>query len=290
MKKGMFFETADESIDIFNDTQVASIRMTLAGAVLLPFALKAMKKIKSFKEGMWLFIVGFFGNFIPAYLFTYAETGISSGYAGMLNSCTPIFTVLIGYFIYSVRLTTVQVIGLIIGTVGLILLMMAGNLEENKGNIIHVLAIVLATLMYAVSMTTIKYKLQQFKSFEITSISLMMVLLPSIIGFFIDDTASVFVENEYAWEGFLYISILGVVGTAFAVIIFNKIITLRDPLFASSVTYFIPIIAILIGLAFNESINLAQVASMFIVLIGVFFANYWPTLKKRMSSKPTEEA
>ena len=286
----MFMEVDGAEVDIFSDTQVASIRMMFAGGVLLPFAIKALRKISSFKEIIFLFVVGFFGNFLPSYLFTYAETGISSGYAGMLNSCAPIFTVLIGYFAYQIRLTSVQVIGLVIGTIGLILLMIAGNLEDNKGNIWHILAIVLATLMYAVSMTTIKYKLQQFKAFEITSISLFLVLLPSIFGFVVDDAQTVFVENQYAWEGFIYIAILGVVGTAFAVIIFNKIITLRDPLFASSVTYFIPIVAILIGLAFNETINLAQIASMFIVLIGVFFANYWPTLKKKMAQKNEGQA
>lgn len=270
---------------IFTDTQVASMRMMLAGGVLLPFAFKALHKIRTWKEFAFLFVVGFFGNFLPSYLFTYAETGISSGYAGMLNSCTPIFTVLIGFFAYKVRLTTVQVIGLIIGTVGLILLMAAGNNENSHASLIHVLAIVLATLMYAVSMTTIKHHLQQFKAFEITALSLGIVLFPGIAAFFAENTTAVFVENQHAWEGFAYISVLGVVGTAFAVIIFNRIITLRDPLFASSVTYFIPIVAVFIGYAFQEQLTLAQVASMFIVLIGVFFANYYPTLKEKQERR-----
>jgi drug/metabolite transporter (DMT)-like permease len=271
--------------DIFSDTQVATIRMVLAGLVLLPFALRAIKKIQKKREVFFLFVVGFFGSFCPSYLFTYAETGISSGYAGMLNSCTPIFTVLMGYFVYKVRLTSVQIIGIVIGTIGLVLLMMAGKLEENEGGLIHISAIVLATLMYAVSMTTIKHHLQQFKAFEITSLSFMLALVPAIAAYFLDDTTEVFFSNPYALEGFSYIAILGVIGTAFAVIIFNQIITLRDPLFASSVTYFIPIIAVFIGFLFSESLNLAQIASMFIVLIGVFFANYWPTLRGKMEGK-----
>ena len=282
MKRGMY--TMDHEV-IFSDTQVASIRMLFAAFVLLPFSIKTFKKIKTRKEVLLLFVVGFFGNFCPAYLFTYAETAISSGYAGMLNSCTPIFTVLIGFFAYQIRLTLVQIVGVIIGTVGLVLLMFAGGLGENSGSLIHVMAIVLATLMYAVSMTTIKHHLQQFRAIEITSFSLLLVLLPAIAFYFYDNTNEVFINNPHAWEGFSYIAILGIIGTAFAVLIFNKIITLRDPLFASSVTYFIPIVAIFIGLGFNEHINLAQIASMFIVLVGVFFANYWPKWREQQKNK-----
>ena len=109
MKKGMF---ANDGSPIFSDTQVGSLRMLIASLVLLPFGLKHLKHIKNFKQLLSLSIVGFFGNFFPAFLFTYSETGISSGFAGMLNSFTPIFTVLIGYFIYKERLSRNQWLGL----------------------------------------------------------------------------------------------------------------------------------------------------------------------------------
>jgi len=270
---------------IFDDKQVASLRILFASLVLLPFAWRGLKKIVSSKDVLFLFIVGFFGNFLPAYLFTYAETGISSGYAGMLNSCTPIFTVLIGFFAFQIRLTSIQVIGIIIGTVGIVLLMMAGNLEPNNGGIEHVVAIVIATLMYGVSLNTIKHKLQHFKSFEITSLALLFVLLPALVANYIFGTWTTVNENPYSQEGLIYIGILGVVGTAFAVILFNRIIAMRDALFASSVTYFIPIVAVFIGFYFKESLNMAQIASMFVVLTGVFFANYWPQLRQKMRKK-----
>lgn len=282
IKRGMFTMSGEP---IFDHLQVGSLRMLFASIVLLPFGLKSIKKLKNWKEVLFLFIVGFGGNFLPSYLFAYAETGISSGYAGMLNSCTPIFTVLIAFFFFKVRLTLVQVIGIVIGTVGIVLLMLAGNLQPNNGGIIHVLSIVLATLFYGISLNIIKNKLQQFKSLEITALSLSFILIPALIANGIFGTLETVTTNEFALEGLLYLGILGVVGTAIAVVIFNRIITLRDPLFASSVTYFIPIVAILIGFFFAEKINLAQIASMLIVLIGVFFANYWTALKKRREVK-----
>tara|TARA_R110000737_G_scaffold193532_1_gene214819 strand:+ start:17844 stop:18719 length:876 start_codon:yes stop_codon:yes gene_type:complete len=282
MKRGM--QTVDGE-PIFTDMQVGALRMFFAGSILLPFSIKALRKIKKGRDILFLFIVGFCGNFIPAFLFTYAETSISSGYAGMLNSFTPIFTVIIGFFVFKIRLNTVQIIGLAIGTLGMILLMYFGHLEPNNGGLIHVLAIVLATFLYGVSLNTIKHKLGHFTAVEITSVALLLVLIPALItnGYF--GTIQTIRTNEHAFEGIIYIAILGIVGTAFAVIIFNQIIAMRDALFASSVTYFIPIVAVFIGFGFNESINLSQIGSMFIVLMGVFFVNYWPQLQLKRKAR-----
>lgn len=282
MKRGMHTISGEP---IFSDMQVGALRMFFAGIVLIPFAFRALKKIKKASDVLFLFIVGTCGNFVPAFLFTYAETSISSGYAGMLNSFTPIFTVLIGFFIFKVHLTAVQIIGLIIGTIGMILLMYAGKLEPNNGGLIHVLAIVFATLLYGISLNTIKHKLQHFKAVEITSIALLLVLIPALAANALFGTLDTLKTNPHAWEGIGYIAILGVFGTAFAVILFNQLISTRDALFASSVTYFIPIVAVFIGFYFKESINFGQIASMFVVLLGVFFVNYWPQLQVKRKAR-----
>jgi drug/metabolite transporter (DMT)-like permease len=283
MKRGMQTLAGEP---IFSDMQVGALRMFFAGTILLPFSLRALFKIKKRRDLLFLFIVGFCGNFVPAFLFTYAETSISSGYAGMLNSFTPIFTVLIGFSVFKVRLNSTQIIGLTIGTIGMILLMYSGHLGENNGGLIHVLAIVLATFLYAISLNTIKHKLSHFTAVEITSVALLLVLLPALIANGVFGTMQTIKTNEHALEGLGYIFLLGTVGTAFAVIVFNQIIAMRDALFASSVTYFIPIVAVFIGFGFKESINFAQIGSMLIVLLGVFFVNYWPQLKlKRKAGK-----
>lgn len=282
MKRGMHTVSGEA---IFNDRQVASLRMLFASVVLIPIAIRTFKKLNFRRDFLFLCVVGFGGNFIPAFLFTYAETSISSGYAGMLNSCTPIFTVLIGFFLFKVKLSAVQIIGLVIGTFGMIFLMLAGKLEPNNGGLLHVLAIVFATFLYGMSLNTIKHKLQHYKSFEITALSLSFVLPFAIFANFKFNTLGVVLTNPHAKEGILFVAILGIVGTAFAVILFNRLISLRDALFASSVTYFMPIVSIFIGFLFKEHINLAQISSVFIVLMGVFFMNYWPAFQKKRKSK-----
>lgn len=278
MKKGMY--TSEGEI-IFTAPQVGALRMLIAGLALSPFALTHVKKIKTWKQFISLSIVGFTGNFFPAFLFTYAETGLSSGFAGMLNSFTPIFTILIGFLVFKIRLNFIQLIGVFIGTGGIVLLMIAGKSLSMSGTWFHILAIVLATFMYAISLNTIKHTLQMFTAIEITSLAFFIVLIPAAIANLTFGTAQTFQTSEHALHGLGYITILSLVGTAFAVVLFNRIISVSSALFASSVTYFIPIVAVLIGLYFGEKISWGQVGSMLIVLIGVFIVNYWSLLKSK---------
>ena len=127
MKRGMFSLSGEP---IFSDGQVASLRIGIAGLILSPFAIRALKQIQTWKEFLSLAIVGALGNLIPAYLFTYAETGISSGYAGMLNSFAPIFTMIVGIVVFKNKLTLIQWVGLLIGTIGIILLILADGRGE----------------------------------------------------------------------------------------------------------------------------------------------------------------
>lgn len=281
MKKGMF--DADHN-PIFSDKQVGAIRMFLAGLVLLPFAYRAARKVKGWKTWLALLGTGLCGNFIPAFLFTYAEQGVSSGYAGMLNSFTPIFTLLIGFLFFHNRLTSLQLLGVLIGTIGIIFLSVAGNLESNTGTYLHIFAIILATFLYGISLNLIKFKLSHLKAVEITSLAFLTVFIPASISVIYFESWDVLVNHPKGIEAFGFIAILSIIGTAFAVIVFSYIITISSTLFASSVTYLIPIVAVLIGFAFKEAINSWQILGMFIILIGVFTANYLTPLLQKMKN------
>lgn len=282
MKKSML--TNDNQL-IFSDNQVGSLRMLIASLVLLPFALRAIKKLKNKKDILPLSIVGVCGSFIPAFLFTYAETGISSGYAGMLNSFTPIFALIIGFIVFKDRLTKIQITGVAIGAIGVVSLMLAGKDLSIKGDFSHIIAIVIATFLYAISLNTIKHKLQHLKGIEITSLSFFLILTPGLIISIANGSFSTISNNQYAFEGLIYLGILSVIGTAIAVVIFNQLITISSVLFASSVTYLIPIVAVVIGLSFGESINIEQITSMFIVLFGIFLSNMLPKLLQRKKNE-----
>jgi len=281
MKKGMFNEQHEA---IFSSTQVGSMRMLIAGLVLLPFSIQVLRKVKDRKDLRYFSIVGVCGNFIPAFLFTYAETHISSGLAGIMNSFTPIFTLLVGFLFFANKITRFQVMGTIIGFGGItVLVFTGGDVSAHSEELLPSLAIVLATLLYGISLNTIKFKLSAYKPIHVAAGGFATVFIPSIIGFFAFDTISVFKQHPDAMNGFVAIAILAVVGTAFAVFLFNGIIQSSSALFASSVTYLIPIVAVIIGTYFQESITKTQVLSMFIVIFGVLLANYGHLLFKKVS-------
>jgi drug/metabolite transporter (DMT)-like permease len=283
MKRGMFDKVTGDHI--FSNNQVASMRMLFAATVLLPFGIKHFKIIKSGKILISLIAVAFLGNFLPAFLFTYAETGISSGYAGMLNSCTPIFTLIIGSIFFKQPLIKLQIVGVLIGTTGIVGLVNGVNTVDTSGTWHHVLAVVLATVFYATSVNTIRFNLSDIKPIKMTSVAFSLSFLPALILFFAFGTPETIAANEYANSALIYILILALIGTAFAVLIFNHLINNSTALFASSVTYFIPIVAVLIGLIDGETISWMQIISMFVILGGVFLANAWVKLKKKRENK-----
>ena len=270
MKKGMYGPTGEI---VFNSNQVATLRILLASLALLPFGYRAIKRIQIKKDMLYFLIVSICGNMLPAFLFTFAETGISSGFAGMLNSTTPIFTIFIGFGFFKTKMTWTQILGSIIGSVGVVLLLFFGKAVSLQGDWKHIIAVVLATLCYATSLSTIRYKLSHYKSIDIAAIAFILLIIPSIIIFLLERTWIVFEINNIVWDSFIAICVLGLVGTAFALFLFNNIIKNTSALFASSVTYFIPIVAVIIGFFFGEQLSSYQIFSMLIVLLGVFIAN-----------------
>lgn len=271
MKKAMY---TPDGTQTFTSNQVAAMRILIASIVLLPFGLKALIKVDIRKDLLSFSIVAVCGNLLPAFLFTYAETGISSGLTGMLNSTTPIFTILIAIVVFKDRMTPRQFTGALIGSVGVILLLYFGKKNSMHGDWSHIISVVIATLCYSISLSIIRYKLSHYKSLDIASIAFIILLLPSIYFFISEDTIATFKNTLEIRHSLIALSILSIVGTAFALFIFNTIIKNTSALFASSVTYFIPIVAVLFGLLFGEQINLAQIGGMLIALIGVFIANY----------------
>lgn len=271
MKKGMYDASGGT---IFSDSQVGALRMAIAGLVMLPFGLMNLKKIKNWKQVIYLLIVGTCGNFFPAFLFTFAETKLSSGLAGMLNSFTPFFTLILGFLIFKQKIHLKQVIGLLVAFTGICILVGILNDAPVEISMLHVGAILLATLMYGTSLNTIKYKLSEFKSLEIASLSFTFLAIPAWIVTLSLDTGSVLKTNSHAYEALFFISILSVFGTCLALLLFNQMIALKSPMFASSVTYMIPIVAVLLGVFLNhEQFHVSQFLGMIVIVGGVYLVN-----------------
>jgi drug/metabolite transporter (DMT)-like permease len=259
--------------------QVGSLRIVFASTVLLPFALRHIRKLNKSNIG-WLLVCGLCGNFFPALLFTLAETGIESSLAGLLNMGTSIFVVLIGVIVYKNNPTKWQLIGMVFGAFGLFKIFW-NQIHFESNNMYYALLVFVATLCYAISLTTIKYKLSHLKPLVITSLSFMLVLIPALIVALTTKAYDPILNHEFGGLSFTYLFILSVIGTALAVFMFNNLVAISSPIFSSGVTYLIPIVAVLIGVWDGEAFKLENILWMALILAGVYLMNK----KQRLTNK-----
>lgn len=270
---GSSFILIKRGLDHFDAGEVGALRMFSASIVLLPIALRNIKKFTP-RQYYYLFIVGFVGSFLPAFLFAKAETGLSSALAGVLNAITPVSVVIIGALFFSQKFTARTAIGVLIGFVGTVILMLAGSEGESFSLNYYALFILLATVFYGLNVNLIKYRLHGVAAIPLTAMAFSLILpFAAIYLFGYSDFLSKVQLNPEAWESVFYISLLGVVGTAAAMMLFNKLIQFISPVFASSVTYLIPIVAVFWGIADGETLLFTHYIAMIIILIGVYITN-----------------
>ena len=269
---GTSFILIKKGLLIFDPGQVASIRILSAGLFLVPFALARLNRLKR-KHILKLLSIGFAGSLIPAYLFATAQTQIDSSIAGVLNALTPLWVIIIGSSLFRQQLNPRTSVGMFIGFTGTALLVLSGSSGVNMVNY-YSLFVVAATVCYGFNLNLVKFKLPDLDAVTITSVSLVMVSPFALFHLFFntDFSNSISMESDVIFA-FGALILLGVVGTAVALIIFNNLVQLTDPVFTSSVTYLIPIVAIMWGVIDGERLEILQFAGMGLILAGVFIAN-----------------
>ena len=260
---------------LFSAYQLAGLRIFIAGFLLYPASIPKLKKIKGW-DWLFLFMVGVFGNFIPAFLFASAiESNLASGIAGILNSLTPIFALILGMVVFKSSFSKRQGFGLGLGLIGAIGLI---SLKSGSGEILlgPMLLVVVATLCYAISLNIIKYKLDHLSSVTIASLGLGLVSIPSGIYLLFSGVEEVFVQSDQAWFGLGSAFVLAAIGTALALVFFNRLVARTTVIFASSVTYIIPLFAAMWGYVFKESLTIYHGLFGLIIVFGVYLVNRKP--------------
>lgn len=267
---GSSFILIKKSLEHYNPYEVGGLRVLIAGLILLPIALKNIGKFPK-KRLKWLVLAALTGNFIPMFLFPIAETQVSSIIAGIINSMMPIFVIIVGALIWKFETTKKQIIGVTISFTGACILAF-GSGESGSLRMIPILLLLLATLMYAVSTTTVKKKLQDIPAVILSGFVFGLVLiLPSLIalvfaGFFRD-----FDFSREKFTGLGFVSLLSVFGTGLAMMLNYRLLNISTPLFASTVTLMMPIVALIWGILYGESLNVQQFLGGSIIIAGLIF-------------------
>lgn len=277
---GSSFILIKRGLAVFNAGEVGALRILAACLFLIPISIPKVGKL-SFKHLKLLFIIGLVGSFIPAFLFAIGQTQLPSGVTGVLNALTPIFVLIMGVLFFKQEITRRKTFGLITAFVGTIVLLAAGSTGGLRGINFFALFIVLATICYGINLNVIKYYLADLKPLVITSVSLLfMGPLAGIYLLTFTDFSVTLATEEGALEAFGYISLLGVMGTAIALILFNKLVQITNPLFTSTVTYLIPIVALIWGFWDGEDLGLGQVIGMLAIFVGVYITNRKKSISK----------
>ncbi len=265
----------------FGVMELGAMRIAMSCLVLMPFALKRISRIPS--RYLWYFALsGIIGNGIPPFLFAKAQTVIDSFLAGVLNSLTPLFTLIAGLIFFKVKTRWWNVLGVCLGLAGAIGLLLAVHDPDLGNGAWYGLLVIAATIGYAFNMNIIKHYLSRFDALTITSVVFLMIGIPAIVYLF---GATSFVEvmkqQPGAWEGLGYVAVLAIVGTAASMVVHNWLIKRTSALFASTVTYMMPLVSILWGIADGEAFLLFYLLWILLILTGVYLANSQYGLKPK---------
>jgi len=270
---GSSFILIKKGLEGLTPVQVGAFRVLVTAIILIIVGFKRLKVIPK-SAWKWLGVSGLIGTLFPSILFAYAETEIDSAIASILNSTVPLLALLVGVFYFKSQFIKSQFLGVIIGLIGsLVLILISANINSNQ-NYWYATLPVIASLMYAFNANIIKTYLQHLSALGIASASFLILLLPAVIilyftGFFDAE----YLAKDNTQTALMYVVILALFGTAAAKIIFNRLIQLSNPVFSTSVTYLIPIVALFWGILDGEEFNFWQLLAGGIILLGVYLSN-----------------
>lgn len=254
-----------------NPFQLGSLRIIFSAVFLLIIGFKSLTKIPQ-HQWKYIALTALFGTFIPAYLFAIAQTQINSSVSSILNSLTPLNTLVLGVLAFGLQFKRTQIFGVIIGLIGTLLLIFNGAMNHPNQNYYYTILVVIASVCYATNVNLIKKYLSDINPLSISTGNFLVLLFPALLVLFFTDFLNV-VHQVKVQESIMYIIVLGVVGTALANILFFKLIQMSSPVFATSVTYLIPVVAFFWGLLDNEMLTPVQFLGAFIILIGVYLSS-----------------
>ena len=252
--------------------QVGALRTLFTAIFLILIGGKKIFKIKR-KHWYYLTLNGFVGPFFPAFLFAFAIDKIDSSIASILNSLTPLNTLIFGALVFGFSFRKRQLIGVLIGLIGTLMLILKGAELNPNQDYFYASFILIASIGYALNVNILKKYLFDLDALSITVANFVLLIIPTLIVLWFTDFFETFEVNQSTKTGMFYLAILAVFGTGLAKIMFNRLIQISTPIFSSSVTYLIPIVAITWGILDGEKITLFQVVSGAIIMFGVYLVN-----------------
>jgi drug/metabolite transporter (DMT)-like permease len=269
---GSSFILMKKALIALSPIQVGALRMFIAALFLLSFGFKSLKQIQK-KHYKYIVYTALLGTFFPSFLFAFAVNRIDSSIAAILNSLTPFYTLIFGVLLFSFPFRKNQFTGIIIGLIGTLLLIIKSADINPSQNYWFSILIVIASIGYALNVNIVKKHLNDISALSIVTGNFLLLLVPAFFVLYASNFFTDFQPIETKLSALGYIALLAVIGTGIAKIIYNKMVHIASPIFASSVTYLIPVVAVFWGVLDGEELNGMQLLAAFIILFGVYLLN-----------------
>jgi drug/metabolite transporter (DMT)-like permease len=268
---GSSFILVKRGLEVFAPMQVASIRLSSAMIAMLGFSIPQLRHIPR-RQLPYIFLSSILGLFVPAFLFSYAQTGLNSSLAGVINALTPCMTFIVGLSFFGQAATWTKVVGLVLGfagTASLILTNAKGALSLNY----YAFYVVAATVLYGFNLNIVKRFLPDVRAWHLSTASVLMVGTISLAYLLTTDWLTVLQTTPKAPSAFMAVVALGLLGTAIAQTVFNYLLQMTSAVVASSITYLVPIVAVLWGVWDGEILTAWHFFGMTLILGGVVILN-----------------
>ncbi|MDJ1469598.1 DMT family transporter [Xanthocytophaga flava] len=268
---GSSFILIKKGLQSYSTWQVATLRLVSASVIMIPLALVYIRQIPKEKI-QYVVLSSLLSMFTPAYLFCAGQTGLSSSIVGVLNALTPGFTFLVGVLFFHQRSRWIQIAGLLVGLAGtlfLVLITAQGTVVLNG----YAILIVLATVSYGFNINIIKNHLASINPVHLTTVTVSISGLLALLYSIVTHTDLLQITTHEEKTSFAAVVTLGIMGTAFAQLVFNSIIKVSSAVFFSSVTYFVPVIAVFWGVWDGEVLLLWHYLGILLIIVSVFILN-----------------
>lgn len=267
MKRGLF-QGGEPAL---TPMQLASARLFIAWVVLSPLLFRHASLLRAH----WKPLLGtaLAGNGIPAFLFAFAQSRIDSSLAGMLNTLSPLFTLLVGVLLFGVRTRFINVMGVLLGlfgALGTIYFRQAGGAPVWT---VYAVLPILGAVCYGFSGNIVKSGLYMVPATAISVLAISIVGPMGLVGIFLTDLPGTLATVPHAWSALGYVAILAAFGTGISLILWNMLIKLTSAVWAASVTYIMPVVAIGWGLLDGETLLPMQLVMVGVIMLGVYLVN-----------------
>ncbi|MEO6681571.1 MAG: DMT family transporter [Ginsengibacter sp.] len=266
---GSSFILIKKSLETFTPYQIGSIRVIVSGLIFMGIGFSAIKKM-DLRTFLWMAFAGALGNFVPMFLFPIAQLKVSSSMAGILDSLVPVFVLILGFSFFKIRSKMIQWLGALVGFFGAVILMYFSADHTGESDVGYSLLIVMATACYAGSALIVNQKLQHVSSLKLSASVFTVWMFPSIIILLYSGFFNEFEGSPRQWEGMGYLGILSIVGTALAMLLYFRLIQTTSAVFASMVTYLLPVVAVFWGVLAGEIFSIWYALGGVMILIGIY--------------------